>query len=191
MTQEHNNPKPLERGINIIRQKVPQLPASPGVYRMLGAEGKVLYVGKAKNLPKRVSSYANAGKLPIRLKRMVAEIQTIEILQTKTEAEALLLEANLIKTLKPIYNILLRDDKTFPYILLEEDHDFPRVTKYRGKKKKGKKYKKVKKHAKKKARKGKRRGHKAKKKAKIKKEKMKSKVDEESSGTEMSEEYGE
>lgn len=110
------------------------MPTGPGVYRMLGADGEVLYVGKAKNLTKRVTSYTHGRRLTYRLQRMVAQTVAMEIVTTETEAEALLLEANLIKRLKPKYNILLRDDKTFPYILLT-DHVFPRITKHRGSKK--------------------------------------------------------
>ncbi|MCK4867170.1 MAG: GIY-YIG nuclease family protein, partial [Alphaproteobacteria bacterium] len=91
----------LADGAALIRGKLKTMPGSPGVYRMLGARGKVLYVGKARNLKKRVATYANAGRLPVRLQRMVAETIEMEIVTTHTEVEALLLEANLIKTLKP------------------------------------------------------------------------------------------
>ena len=99
---------------------------------MLGPKGEALYVGKARNVKKRVATYANLGKLSTRLKRMVAQTATIEVVTTHTEVEALLLEANLIKRLRPRYNILLRDDKSFPYILLRGDHDWAQLTKYRG-----------------------------------------------------------
>lgn len=123
---------PLERGAQVIRDYVAQLPATPGVYRMISDKGDVLYVGKAKALKKRVVSYTHVDKLPIRLQRMVAQTVTMEFVHTHTEVEALLLESNLIKKLKPRYNILLRDDKSFPYILLTNDHDFPQIKKHRG-----------------------------------------------------------
>ncbi|WP_343562490.1 excinuclease ABC subunit UvrC [Kiloniella sp. b19] len=125
----------LQRGQAIIRDVVRTLPATPGVYRMLDADGDALYVGKAKSLNKRVVSYTRVDQLPYRLKRMVSETRTMEIVHTKTEAEALLLESNLIKRLKPRYNVLLRDDKSFPYILLTGDHEAPMVTKHRGQQK--------------------------------------------------------
>jgi len=121
----------LEVGANIIRDMVKKLPNKPGIYRMISASLKVLYVGKAKDLKKRVISYSHVDKLPNRLKRMVSELQTIEIVTTSTEVEALLLESNLIKKLQPKYNVLLKDDKSFPYILLTA-HDYPRALKHRG-----------------------------------------------------------
>jgi excinuclease ABC subunit C len=128
-------------GASLIRGKLKTMPGSPGVYRMLDAGGKVLYVGKARNLKKRVAAYANAGRLPVRLQRMVAETREMEIVTTHTEVEALLLESNLIKTLKPHYNILLRDDKSFADILIAADHDFPQLMKHRGaRKRKGRYY---------------------------------------------------
>ncbi len=126
----------LTRGAEIISEYVKNLPATPGVYRMIADNGDVLYVGKAKALKKRVVSYTHIDKLPIRLQRMVAATGTMEFVTTHTEAEALLLEANLIKKLKPRYNILLRDDKSFPYILVTGDHDYPQIKKHRGMKKK-------------------------------------------------------
>ena len=99
---------------------------------MLDAEGNALYVGKAKNLPKRVVNYTRPEKLPYRLQQMISLTISMEFMTTTTEAEALLLEANLIKKLKPRYNILLRDDKSFPYIFIGSDHDFPQITKHRG-----------------------------------------------------------
>jgi excinuclease ABC subunit C len=122
----------LEAGVKKLRAYVKNLPDTPGVYRMIDDAGGILYVGKAKSLKKRVSSYMQVGKLPIRLQRMVAAIHEMEFVHTQTEAEALLLESNLIKKLKPRYNILLRDDKSFPYILMTGDHDFPQVVKHRG-----------------------------------------------------------
>lgn len=123
------------RGHDIIADYLRALPDSPGVYRMLGADGLVLYVGKAKNLKKRVSNYTKPERLTPRIRRMVRETQAMEFVTTHTEAEALLLEANLIKKLAPRYNILLRDDKSFPQILVTGDHDFPQVLKHRGAKK--------------------------------------------------------
>lgn len=129
--EEDDNSHPVQRGQRIIRDIAQTLPPTPGVYRMLDSDGNALYVGKAKNLGRRVISYTR--QLPFRLQQMVAHTRTMEIVQTKTEAEALLLESNLIKRLKPRYNVLLRDDKSFPYILLTRDHDAPMVTKHRGK----------------------------------------------------------
>ncbi|MEM7618743.1 MAG: GIY-YIG nuclease family protein, partial [Pseudomonadota bacterium] len=122
----------LQVGADIIRDYARKLPDSPGVYRMLSEGAEVLYVGKAKSLTKRVRSYTHVGKLPIRLQRMVALTRTMEFVHTHTEVEALLLESNLIKKLKPKYNVLLRDDKSFPYILITGNHDYPLVTKHRG-----------------------------------------------------------
>ncbi len=122
----------LEKGAEIIRSVVMTLPSSPGVYRMINQKGEVLYVGKANSLKKRVHSYIQTYKLPNRLQRMVAETKKLEIITTHTETEALLLESNLIKKLQPYYNILLKDDKSFPYILLTKDHTFSRIYKHRG-----------------------------------------------------------
>lgn len=122
----------LARGAGLIRNFAQSLPETPGVYRMLSDSGDVLYVGKAKALKRRVLSYAVAETLPVRLQRMVAQTTDMVFVHTHTEVEALLLESNLIKTLKPRYNVLLRDDKSFPYILITRDHDFPLLTKHRG-----------------------------------------------------------
>lgn len=119
-------------GVAVINAYLPTLPGSPGVYRMINAKGDVLYVGKAKSLKKRVASYANLDRQSIRIRRMIAETHTMEFITTHTEAEALLLEANLIKQYKPRYNILLRDDKSFPSILITGDHPFPQILKHRG-----------------------------------------------------------
>ena len=121
-----------KRGHEVIADYIPALPGAPGVYRMLAADGGALYVGKAKNLKKRVAGYAKPDRLTPRIRRMVRETRSMEFVTTHTEAEALLLEANLIKKLAPRYNILLRDDKSFPLILVTGDHDFPRVLKHRG-----------------------------------------------------------
>jgi excinuclease ABC subunit C len=125
----------IKRGIGIIQEAVSSMPSLPGVYKMIDIKNEILYVGKAKNLPKRVISYAGVDKLPNRLKRMVSSLSKIEYLTTETEAEALLLEANLIKSIKPKFNIALKDDKSFPYIAIEDTHDYPRISKYRGIKK--------------------------------------------------------
>ncbi len=119
-------------GAAIIEIALETMPPNPGVYRMLDVKGDALYVGKARNLKKRVTSYIQINRLPERLRRMVADTASMEILTTHTEAEALLLEANLIKRLKPRYNILLRDDKSYPWLMLTEDHPFPQIAKHRG-----------------------------------------------------------
>jgi len=131
---------PRETGAAVIARYLKTLPAKPGVYRMLGADGKVLYVGKAKALNKRVTSYAKPERQSVRIQRMVAQTAAMEFVTTHTEAEALLLEANLIKQLAPRYNILLRDDKSFPEILLTAEHAYPRVVKHRGAHAKGQEY---------------------------------------------------
>ncbi|MFQ5939856.1 MAG: excinuclease ABC subunit UvrC, partial [Alphaproteobacteria bacterium] len=120
------------KGVRVIRSQLETLPGGPGVYRMVDAKGEVLYVGKAKNLRKRVQSYTNVAKLSRRLGRMIAETAALEVVTTHTEVEALLLEGNLIKRLMPRYNVLLRDDKSFPYILITGDHAWQQVAKYRG-----------------------------------------------------------
>ena len=119
-------------GVATIREALRSMPASPGVYRMLDRRGDALYVGKARSLKSRVQNYAHPAGLSNRLRRMIAETAAIEIVVTHTEAEALLLECNLIKRLMPRYNVLLRDDKSFPFIHLTAGHDFPQLTKYRG-----------------------------------------------------------
>ncbi|MFS0736527.1 excinuclease ABC subunit UvrC [Sphingomonas sp. 1P06PA] len=122
----------LDAGVAAIRNVLKTLPARPGVYRMQDIRGDVLYVGKARALKNRVANYTQVARLPKRLSRMVAQTRSMTIVTTNTEAEALLLEAQLIKRFRPAYNVLLRDDKSFPFILLREDHDFPRVQKHRG-----------------------------------------------------------
>ena len=122
----------LDTGVAAIREVLRTLPRRPGVYRMQDARGDVLYVGKARVLRNRVTSYTQVAKLPKRLQRMVAQTRSMTIVTTRTEAEALLLEAQLIKRFRPPYNVLLRDDKSFPFILLREDHEFPRIQKHRG-----------------------------------------------------------
>ncbi|HEY0627562.1 MAG TPA: excinuclease ABC subunit UvrC [Allosphingosinicella sp.] len=122
----------IDAGVAAIRAVVRTLPVRPGVYRMLDAKGDVLYVGKARALKNRVSNYTQVSRLTKRLQRMVAQTRSMQIVTTNTEAEALLLEAQLIKRYRPPYNVLLRDDKSFPFILLREDHPFPRVQLHRG-----------------------------------------------------------
>ncbi len=132
---EDDKTSSLDTGLEAIRSATQTLSQSPGVYRMIASDGEVLYVGKAKSMKKRVSSYLNYMKLPVRLQRMIALTRRMEFITTHTEAEALLLESNLIKKLQPKYNILLRDDKSFPYILIREDHEYPQILKHRGAKK--------------------------------------------------------
>ena len=131
---------PSRSGVAVLTGFVKNFPQKPGVYRMINVAGDVLYVGKAKNLKKRVSSYLQIDRMPLRLQRMVFDTHVCEVVITHTEAEALLLESNLIKQLKPRYNILLRDDKSFPYIMIPGGHDYPRIVKHRGARTKGNEY---------------------------------------------------
>jgi len=126
----------LDSGKELIKKKIPLISNSPGVYRMLGKKNQVLYVGKAKNLPNRLRDYAVGKNLPIRTNRMLALTNNLEIITTSSEAEALLLEANLIKKFKPKFNVLLKDDKSFPYIFIEKNCDWPQLSKHRGAKNK-------------------------------------------------------
>jgi len=122
----------FDTGIAAIRNVLKTLPLKPGVYRMHDAKGDVLYVGKARALKNRVGNYVQIDRLANRLRRMVALTRSMTIVTTNSEAEALLLEAQLIKRYRPAYNVLLRDDKSFPFILLRADHKFPRIQKHRG-----------------------------------------------------------
>jgi excinuclease ABC subunit C len=122
----------LEGGVAAIRETVKVLKPVPGVYRMVDARGEVLYVGKARSLKARVANYTQIAGLSGRLQRMVSQTRSMEIITTNSEAEALLLEAQLIKRFRPPFNVLLRDDKSFPFILLRADHAFPRIQKHRG-----------------------------------------------------------
>ncbi len=122
----------LEGGVQAIRETVKVLKPVPGVYRMLDVRGEVLYVGKARSLKARVANYTQIAQLSGRLQRMVSQTRSMEIITTNSEAEALLLEAQLIKRFRPPFNVLLRDDKSFPFILLRADHAFPRIQKHRG-----------------------------------------------------------
>ncbi|MEM9127185.1 MAG: excinuclease ABC subunit UvrC [Pseudomonadota bacterium] len=130
-TQDDSNSDTLGTGYGCIQRYVKTLDNSPGVYRMLDKDSRVLYVGKARNLRARVSNYARPGHSG-RIERMIAATASMMFLTTRTETEALLLEQNLIKQLKPKYNVLLRDDKSFPYIFISDEHDFPRIEKHRG-----------------------------------------------------------
>ena len=125
-------PQRLQSGMAVIRAFWETLPGSPGVYRMLNGDGEVLYVGKARNLKARVSAYARGDAPNNRIARMIAETAAMEFVTTTTETEALLLETNLIKQLKPRYNLLMRDDKSFPFILITGDHTAPQILKHRG-----------------------------------------------------------
>ena len=122
----------LKAGVAAIRNVLATLPLRPGVYRMQDARGDVLYIGKARALKNRVANYTQVDRLPKRLQRMVSQTRSMTIVTTNNEAEALLLEAQLIKRYRPAFNVLLRDDKSFPFILLRNDHDFPRIQKHRG-----------------------------------------------------------
>ncbi len=126
------NPAARETGPDVIKSYLSRLPDGPGVYRMLDAKGEVLYVGKARSLRNRVASYTRYEGHTTRIQRMISNAASLVAVVTRTETEALLLESNLIKRLKPRYNVLLRDDKSFPYILIEGGHDFPRLRKHRG-----------------------------------------------------------
>src|SRR6476469_4952328 len=122
----------LDRGVAAIREVWKTLPARPRVYRMQDAGGDELYVGQARALKNRVRNYTQVAKLPKRLQRMVSQTRSMTIVPTRTEAEALLLAAPLIRRFRPAYNVLLRDDKSLPFIMLREDHEFPRIQKHRG-----------------------------------------------------------
>lgn len=130
----------VAQGLAVLEQALPTLPLSPGVYRMLDGKGDALYVGKARAIRKRVAAYTQLDRLPERLKRMVWETRRLEVVTTASEAEALLLEANLIKRLRPRFNIVLRDDKSYPWLVLTEDHPFPQIAKHRGERRKGAAY---------------------------------------------------
>jgi excinuclease ABC subunit C len=122
----------LARGAAVVKSFWKHAPLGPGVYRMIGADGEVLYVGKARSIKKRILSYTAPERQSVRIARMVAQTSSMVFVTTETEAEALLLEANFIKQLKPRYNVLLRDDKSFPYILIAGGHEAPRLLKHRG-----------------------------------------------------------
>ena len=125
-------PGSLARGAAVVKSFWKHAPMGPGVYRMIGADGEVLYVGKARSIKKRILSYTTPERTSVRISRMVSQTCSMVFVTTETEAEALLLEANFIKQLKPRYNVLLRDDKSFPYILIAGGHEAPRLLKHRG-----------------------------------------------------------
>ena len=129
----------IEIGKNVIKKELPLIPKLPGIYRFINSKNEILYVGKAKILPNRLKSYVSEKNHIIRTERLLAQIEKIEITTTSNESEALLLEANLIKKFKPKFNILLKDDKSFPYIFIS-DHKFPRIERHRGAKNKQGKY---------------------------------------------------
>lgn len=144
MTDEHMPDKTLSapprfHGVEAIKEALKTIPGNPGVYRMISAKGEVLYVGKALNLKKRVTSYTHFHRLPNRLRNMVSRTVEMEIVVTRTEAEALLLEANYIRKMQPHYNILLKDDKSYPWLAITKD-TFPRIMRHRGKPQKGATY---------------------------------------------------
>ncbi len=130
----------LKQGLETLKQYIKIAPEQPGVYRMLGEDDVVLYVGKAKNIKRRIVSYSHIQKLPARLQRMVSEIQKMEFIIVENEAKALLVENELIKRLEPRYNILLKDDKTFPHLVIDVHSDFPALHKYRGARQDGNRY---------------------------------------------------
>ena len=132
VTDEESGPASFRVGATVLRAALADMSSGPGVYRMLDAEGEALYVGKARSLRRRVAQYLQWSRLPLRLQRMVAGTRRLEIVVTHTEVEALLLESNLIKRLMPRFNVLLRDDKSFPYIALLDEHAFPQIAKHRG-----------------------------------------------------------
>ncbi len=130
--QSAEPPESVRRGIGVIREYWKNAPDGPGVYRMIADNGDVLYVGKAKNVRKRVASYTRLAGHVNRIARMISATSSMIFISVATETDALLLEANLIKQLKPRFNVLMRDDKSFPYILIANDHEAPQITKHRG-----------------------------------------------------------
>lgn len=127
-----NDTASLKDGVHAIKIFLKNMPQISGVYQMIDSTGEILYVGKAKNLANRVTNYTRPDRLGYRIQSMISQVRKVEVITTKTEAEALLLEANLIKKHMPKYNILLKDDKSYPYILITKDHKFPRILKHRG-----------------------------------------------------------
>ena len=123
-----------DTGKEVIKKELPLIPKLPGIYRMLNAKNEILYVGKAKNLPNRLKSYISEKNHIIRTERMLSQTKRLEITTTSNESEALLLEANLIKKYKPRFNILLRDDKSFPFIFIGNVDKWPQIKRHRGKK---------------------------------------------------------
>lgn len=133
MSENQPSAAPL-RGVDVVRDYLKRLPSKPGVYRMFGDADEVLYVGKARDLKARVSNYTRMGGHTQRIARMISQTRRMEFVVTESETEALLLEASLVKSLKPRFNVLLRDDKSFPYILIRRNHEAPQIKKYRGSK---------------------------------------------------------
>ena len=123
----------IKHGLDVLKNNVKIAPEKPGVYRMISLTEEVLYVGKAKNIKKRIVAYTKFDKLPTRLKRMVAEVNRMEFIIVENEAKALLMENELIKRFSPRFNILLKDDKTFPHLMINPHEDFPALRKQRGK----------------------------------------------------------
>lgn len=138
--EENDETNKTLTGAALLRERVKSLPNAPGVYRMFDADDSLLYVGKAKSLKKRVVSYTRGEGLTARILRMVSLTRRLEVITTSSEIEALLLESNLIKRLRPQFNILLRDDKSFPYITFDHNHPYPRIGKHRGSRRKGVSY---------------------------------------------------
>ncbi len=132
LAEDENTPESVKRGVAVIKRHWKNAPNSPGVYRMIAENGDVLYVGKAKNVRKRVASYTRLAGHVNRIARMISQTASMVFISVETETEALLLEANLIKQLKPRFNVLMRDDKSFPYILIAKDHASPQILKHRG-----------------------------------------------------------
>ena len=132
MDDAPETPESVKRGVAVIRQYWKHAPNTPGVYRMIAENGEVLYVGKAKNVRKRVASYTRLAGHVNRIARMISATASMIFISVETETDALLLEANLIKQLKPRFNVLMRDDKSFPYILIANDHEAPQIAKHRG-----------------------------------------------------------
>lgn len=130
----------IQKGLETLKEYIKIAPEKPGVYRMIDASETVLYVGKAKNIKKRIVAYSHLNKLPVRLQQMVAQINRMEFIVVENEARALLVENELIKKFKPRYNILLKDDKTFPHLVIDVEAEYPRLSKYRGSRKDKKKY---------------------------------------------------
>ena len=124
-------PESVKRGVDVIKKHWRHAPNGPGVYRMIAESGEVLYVGKAKNVRKRVASYTRLAGHVNRIARMISATTTMVFISVETETDALLLEANLIKQMKPRFNVLMRDDKSFPYILIAKDHTAPQILKHR------------------------------------------------------------
>ena len=124
----------MQKGIENIKKVINKIPCSSGIYKMISVKNEILYIGKAKNLYKRVNSYTNPVRLNNRLQRMISLIEKVEFITTLDETKALLLEASLIKEIKPKFNILLKDDKSYPNIELRIGHQWPQIKKHRGKK---------------------------------------------------------